>query len=173
MERRSLPDVVHMTMPLEGEASGPVSSEISTQLARLRVLAVDAARGGALASPLVELHRPRGLRPQHVEALWWLRTEGLLSVNELTRRLGTSVSKTTRILDRLEEKELVWRDRSEDDRRVVRVHLSEGGRAMAEQADHAIAQRLSSLLQPLMPDEREDLLELLERILHAALRPRQ
>lgn len=156
-----------MTTPLGGEALGPVPSELTTQIARLRVLVVDAARAGALSNPLVELRRPRGLRPLHLEALWWLRAEGLLSVNELTRRLGTSVSKTTRVVDRLEEKELVWRDRSEDDRRVVRVHLSESGRAMAEQADGAIAQRLSSLLQPLTPDEREDLLELLERIVQA------
>jgi len=167
MERRSLPDVVPMTTPLEGEAVCPVPSELTTQLARLRVLVVDAARAGALSNPLLELRRPRGLRPLHLEALWWLRAEGLLSVNELTRRLGTSVSKTTRVVDRLEEKELVWRDRSEDDRRVVRVHLTDGGRAMAEQSDAAIAQRLSSFLQPLTPDEREDLLELFERIVQA------
>ncbi len=143
------------------------SQEAVPQLGRLQGLIVDAARAGALSNPFTEIRRPRGLRTLHLEALWWLRSEGLLSVNQVTRRLGTSVSKTTRLVDRLEELELVWRDRWEDDRRVVRVHLTEQGRAMAEQADQAIQQRVGSLLLPLTPPERDTFLALLERIVDA------
>lgn len=143
------------------------SQEAVPQLGRLQGLIVDAARAGAISNPFTEIRRPRGLRTLHLEALWWLRSEGLLSVNQITRRLGTSVSKTTRLVDRLEELELVWRDRWEDDRRVVRVHLTDQGRAMAEQADQAIQQRVGLLLLPLTPAERDTFLALLERIVDA------
>lgn len=143
------------------------AKDVGSQATRLRILAIDAARAGALSSPLAEVRRPRGVRPLHLQALWWLRAEGLLSVNELTRRLGISVSKTTRLVDRLEEQEYVWRDRSEDDRRVVRVHLSDRGRVMAETVDDAVHQRIASLLAPLAPNERETFLLLLERVVDA------
>ncbi|MDQ3263836.1 MAG: MarR family transcriptional regulator [Myxococcota bacterium] len=144
-----------------------MSKEAVPQLGRLQGLMVDAARAGALSNPFTEIRRPRGLRTLHLEALWWLRSEGLLSVNQVTHRLGISVSKTTRLVDRLEELELVWRDRWEDDRRVVRVHLTEKGRGLAEQADQAIQQRVGSLLLPLNPAERDTFLALLERIVDA------
>lgn len=134
------------------------------QISRLHGLLVEAARAGAISNPFTDIRRPRGLRTLHLEALWWLRAEGLLSVNQLTRRLGTTVSKTTRIVDRLEEQQLVWRDRWEDDRRVVRVHLTEGGRALAEQAEQAVQDRISALLLPLEPGERDTFLALVQRI---------
>lgn len=153
-------------MTARGELSG-APKEVVPQLARLHTLIVDAARAGAVANPFTEIRKPRGLRTLHLEALWWLRAEGLLSVNQITRRLGTSVSKTTRIVDRLEELELVWRDRWEDDRRVVRVHLTDQGRLMAEQAELAIQERISLLLLPLEPADRETFLRLVERIVDA------
>jgi len=162
----ALPNVLNAIARVEPMLSG-TSKEVPAQQGRLQGLVVDAARAGALSNPFTEIRRPRGLRTLHLEALWWLRAEGLLSVNQITRRVGTSVSKTTRLVDRLEERGLVWRDRWEDDRRVVRVHLTDEGRELAAQADQAIQQRVGSLLLPLDPTERETFLTLLERIVDA------
>lgn len=156
---------------------GSAPKDVGSQITRLVGLIVDASRAGALSNPFAEIRRPRGLRTLHLEALFWVRSEGLLSVNQITRRLGTSVSKTTRIVDRLEELGLVWRDRWEDDRRVVRVHLTDDGRTMAEQAERAVQGRLAMLMEPLDPTDREQLLRIVERMVEGqrarAARPRQ
>lgn len=173
MESKGALSVV-LTMTARGE-SLVAPKDPGPSLTRLHGLIVDAARAGALSNPFTEIRRPRGLRTLHLEALWWLRAEGLLSVNQITRRLGTSVSKTTRTVDRLEELNLVWRDRWEDDRRVVRVHLTDEGRTMAEQAEQAVHQRIATLLSPLDPSERENFLHLVERIVegHRSRTPRK
>jgi DNA-binding MarR family transcriptional regulator len=54
-------------------------------------------------------------------------TEGL-RMNDLAGRLLLSNSGLTRVIDRMEEEGLVDRERPEDNRRVVLVHLTPAGR---------------------------------------------
>jgi DNA-binding MarR family transcriptional regulator len=145
-----------------------LSDEVRVQVARLRHVLIDVARHGVLASPLSG--PPRGdLEPLQFEALWWLRAEGFLTVHVLAERLGgMALPRMSRLLDRLEEAELVSRTRGmRDDRRHVYVRLTHKGRDMAEQADALVQQRMARLLLPLGGEDRSALMDILERWVEA------
>jgi DNA-binding MarR family transcriptional regulator len=140
-----------------------LSMEVRVQVARLRNLIIDVARCGALNSPLGALPHTE-LDPMEVQALWWLKAESLLPVNVLADRLGgIALPRLSRLLDRLEDAKLVQRERSvRHDRRRVRVRLTEQGRALAEQADAVVQERMAKLLLPLGGEQRSELVDLLE-----------
>src|SRR5690242_17959656 len=115
-----------------------LASEVRVVVARLRNLFVDMARQGAFASPLDEIPHAE-LEPRQLQALWWLRAEGLLTVNTLARRMGMAMPPMTRLLDRLEELGLVLRHRgTRTDKRHVLVRLTGKGSAAADEADSVV-----------------------------------
>jgi DNA-binding MarR family transcriptional regulator len=71
----------------------------------------------------------------------------------------------TRMLDRLEEKRLVKRRRSEEDRRVVRLQLTDKGKAVAQRLLPVAMDELQSHLREFAPLEISTLTRLLERML--------
>lgn len=71
--------------------------------------------------------------PQYVTMLVLWRGDGL-SVSELGERLDLDSGTLTPLLKRLEAAGFLRRIRGSDDERVVRVHLTEAGRALAEPA---------------------------------------
>ncbi|NMO23386.1 winged helix-turn-helix transcriptional regulator [Pyxidicoccus fallax] len=145
-----------------------LSMEVRVQVARLRNLIIDLARCGSLNSPLGALPHPE-LDPMEVQAIWWLKAESLLPVNVLADRLGgIAMPRLSRLLDRLEDAKLVQRERSvRHDRRRVRVRLTEQGRALAEQADSVVQERMARLLLPLGGEQRSELVDLLEKWVEA------
>jgi DNA-binding MarR family transcriptional regulator len=145
-----------------------LSMEVRVQVARLRNLIIDMARCGSLQSPLGSLPHAE-LDPMEVQALWWLKAESLLPVNVLADRLGgIAMPRLSRLLDRLEDAQLVRRERSvRHDRRRVRVRLTEQGRALAEQADAVVQERMAKLLMPLGGEQRSELVDLLEKWVEA------
>ncbi|MBZ4418060.1 MarR family winged helix-turn-helix transcriptional regulator [Myxococcus sp. RHSTA-1-4] len=145
-----------------------LSMEVRVQVARLRNLIIDMARCGSLNSPLSSLPHPE-LDPMEVQALWWLKAESLLPVNVLADRLGgIAMPRLSRLLDRLEDAQLVRRERSvRHDRRRVRVRLTEQGRALAEQADSVVQERMAKLLLPLGGEQRSELMDMLEKWVEA------
>ena len=70
----------------------------------------------------------------------------------------------TRALDRLEAKGLVTRERSLQDRRVVKLALTEAGRAAALPVPGVLAEVLNAHLAGFSPDEWLQLLALLQRL---------
>jgi MarR family 2-MHQ and catechol resistance regulon transcriptional repressor len=67
-------------------------------------------------------------------------------------------------MDRLEAQDLVVRERSGDDRRVVKAHLTTKGRATIEAVFPGHVQFIHGLVASLDPDEREGLRDLLKRL---------
>lgn len=61
------------------------------------------------------------------DVLMELRKNGPMPVGELAHSLGLSSASVSQMIDRLSEQGHVTRTRSEEDRRVVRVELSERG----------------------------------------------
>jgi MarR family 2-MHQ and catechol resistance regulon transcriptional repressor len=57
---------------------------------------------------------------------------GGLCQGELSKKLLTSTGNMTLVLDNLEKRKLVKRTRSESDRRMIRIELTEGGRQLIE-----------------------------------------
>ncbi|MBF5041824.1 MarR family transcriptional regulator [Aggregicoccus sp. 17bor-14] len=143
-----------------------VPGELRILVARLRQLLVDGTRLGTLGNPLLELPHPQ-LEPLHLEAAWWLRCEGAVSVNVLAGRMGIPVPRTTRLIDSMEEHGLVLRERNVRNRRLLCLRLTEAGRAAAEEADRWVQRRLAAVLQPLDAGARGLLLGLLEQLVEA------
>lgn len=75
------------------------------------------------------------------------------TVVELARESQTDVGATTRLLDRLEKKDLCRRVRSTEDRRVVRIELTESGQAVARKVEGVLADTLNAHLAGFSADE--------------------
>jgi len=66
---------------------------------------------------------------------------------DLARELMTDTGAITRTLDRLEEKGFICRTRSNEDRRVVQVELTEKGRQLADQMTEVAISALNQHLR--------------------------
>ena len=69
-----------------------------------------------------------GMQWEPLLMLWLGRAD---TVAALARVIQMGDASMSRMLDRLEEKDLVRRERSEDDRRVVKLHLTAKGKKVA------------------------------------------
>ncbi len=83
----------------------------------------------------------------------------------LARELEADPATVTRLLDRLEAKGLVLRERSTSDRRVVHVRTTDLGTAMAEELAPVLADTLNAHLAGFSGAEWQQLMELLRRML--------
>jgi DNA-binding MarR family transcriptional regulator len=90
------------------------------------------------------------------------------SIDQLRRVLGLSHSGGVRIVNRLEGRGLVARERDPADGRAVRLHLTPEGDRAARRVLAARRAALASLLTPLDARQTADLERLLERLLAAA-----
>jgi len=90
---------------------------------------------------------------------------GQSTVAGLARDLQLDPGATTRLLDRLEGKGLLRRERSTSDRRVVHVALTPEGQAIASQVPEVLCRVLNRHLSDFTHDEWMLLRSLLERIL--------
>lgn len=68
-----------------------------------------------------------GLSLAHLNVVTLLETRGPMSMGRVAELLGVSLASATGIVGRMEERRLVERRPSPTDRRVVEVHLGEGG----------------------------------------------
>jgi DNA-binding MarR family transcriptional regulator len=84
---------------------------------------------------------------------------------ELAREYGIDASAVTRLLDRVEKRGLLSRVRCLEDRRVVRLALTDEGRAIAERLPAIFRNVLDQLLDGFTPEEVGFLKSMLRRIL--------
>jgi DNA-binding MarR family transcriptional regulator len=105
---------------------------------------------------------------EEIRALILLGTSGRTIMSDFAAQLGVPLSTATHTIDRLVAKRLVVRVRSEQDRRIVQVELSEVGKAFqtALRARHQAMAR--GWLTPLSPAEREIFLGLMAKITNKA-----
>ncbi|MCA9578311.1 MAG: MarR family transcriptional regulator [Polyangiales bacterium] len=87
-----------------------------------------------------------------------------LSCSRIGERLISRVPDITRLLDRLENAELVERCRCEGDRRIVRTRLSAKGRELVERIDAPLLALHDKLSEGLTEDEVTTLTALLTRL---------
>lgn len=93
-----------------------------------------------------------------------IAAEGRISTVALARVVHLSPSTIVGILDRLEEKDLIIRERSKLDRRQVEVSLSKVGAKYLKKAPSPLQDRLSDQLMTLPQKEQKQIAESLERI---------
>ncbi len=108
---------------------------------------------------------PDGLTHTQWGPLFMLRNSRASTVAELARELQTDPGAMTRLLDRLEVKGLCRRERSTDDRRVVRIALTPEGDAAASRVPAVLAQVMNQTLSGFTRAEWESLKGMLTRML--------
>ncbi|MCE0763720.1 MarR family transcriptional regulator [Pseudonocardia kujensis] len=105
--------------------------------------------------------------PQY-RALIVLAQHGARRPADLAGALDVSPSSATRMCDRLVAKGLIERDRTGEDRREVRVALSERGRALVEEVTRRRRAELATLLGGLPAESRTAVVEALRTFAAAA-----
>lgn len=93
-----------------------------------------------------------------------LETMGDLSLSELSDAIRAQNSTVTGIVDRMEREEIVERVRSTEDRRVVRIHLTEKGRKLAAEIPIEPVSIFRDALASLSPNEAHELLKMVNKI---------
>jgi DNA-binding MarR family transcriptional regulator len=111
-----------------------------------------------------EVARQHGLTGPQVTAIKVLENFGALSLTDLSARMSATNSTMTGIADRMERDGLVERIRSETDRRVVQIALTEKGRALAAQIPVASMALFADALRSLDERDRRDLTRILRRL---------
>ena len=97
----------------------------------------------------------RGISMTHLHVLWILRERGDLSVTRLADLLDVAVPNATGLVDRMEQRGLVERDRDREDRRLVIVRPTPAGIAAAEEMDGRRTELLVRVLDQLDTDQLE------------------
>ncbi len=122
------------------------------------------ARTAALLDrAIARMLRPHGLTPTQYNVLRILRgagSEGLCR-HELGDRLVTPVPDVTRLLDRMEELELIARQRSATDRRLVGTFITPKGLALVGQLDAEVHAWHRRRLAHIAPDRLHALVDTL------------
>ncbi|MGF6727528.1 DNA-binding MarR family transcriptional regulator [Paraburkholderia sp. GAS41] len=106
-----------------------------------------------------------GISSTHVGALLLLSLGFARTSAGLSRLLGVDPGFVTRLVDRLEEQNLVRRDRDRPDRRVVNLTLTEAGRHAAARAQEVAPAVLNERLASFTPVEFTTLCRLLHKLL--------
>ncbi len=94
----------------------------------------------------------------HLHVLMLLADEGPQRMHGLAETLDVSQASMTGIVDRMEQRGLVERRRDDEDRRVIRVALSDGGQQILQGMGTERRGRLAALLGELSDEELNALL---------------
>ena len=111
-----------------------------------------------------ELFGRYDLTPQQYNALRVLRGEGnrRLATLVLASRLVSRAPDITRLLDKLEDRKLIERERPADNRRMVLIGLTPQGRELLDDLDSQVRACHTRQLGHLSEDQLRKLIELLE-----------
>lgn len=93
------------------------------------------------------------------------RKDKFNTCKKLSQYLCIDAGAITRMVDRLEKKELIKRTRDESDRRCVTVELTEAGLELCEKFPPLIVNALNELTQGLDNDEIQQLETLMTKVL--------
>ncbi|SHE52819.1 DNA-binding transcriptional regulator, MarR family [Seinonella peptonophila] len=97
--------------------------------------------------------------------LYHLSTKSPQIVTELSQEFHVSVSHITHIIDQLESKELVFRRRSQTDKRVVEIHISEQGNSCVNEISQRKHEYIAAQFSKLTTNELVKLTQLFKKMM--------
>jgi DNA-binding MarR family transcriptional regulator len=136
--------------------AGVLESVIGYRIAKARIT--------TQALFLRHIGEPFELRPVEFTLLMLLQANGALTPKQLARELALSGPNLTLLLDRMQERGHIARQRSETDRRSQQVLLTESGTAFASDLARRTPEMERELGQSLSAAERAMLIELLDKV---------
>jgi DNA-binding MarR family transcriptional regulator len=105
-----------------------------------------------------------GLTQKQVSVLWLVDDHPGIAQIDVGQRLRMDRATTMTIVNRLQEREYLRRERSEIDGRKQALHLTDQGRKALEKAKTCIGEHEAWLKSRFEPDEVKKLVEMLARI---------
>lgn len=90
--------------------------------------------------------------------------KGPITATAISREVHVSASTVVGILDRLEDKGLITRERGREDRRIVFITATDAGRKLAHDTPSPLQQKLAESLNALPEQERATITLSLERV---------
>jgi DNA-binding MarR family transcriptional regulator len=88
-----------------------------------------------------------------------------MSATQLSEELGHDMGALTRVVDTLERRGLLQRERSARDRRAVEIAITAAGRRQAESGKREVVELLNEVVQPFSEQEVDTLIALLQRMM--------
>ncbi len=119
------------------------------------------ALGTALAGPMAE----QGLTESQFGILETLLHLGPQQQSVLADKILRTTGNVTQVIDKLEQRGLVRRERLAGDRRCILVHLTSAGEALIGDLFPAHAARVADAMDGLTPQEQRELGRLCRRLL--------
>jgi DNA-binding MarR family transcriptional regulator len=107
------------------------------------------------------------LNMQELRTIQFIGIAGPQMMREMAGRLGVAVNSLTSITDGLEKKGLVLRQRSEQDRRIINLELTEDGTRIFNSTRDMKLKVYRSMLKALTEDEQEIFMVLFRKIARA------
>ena len=105
-----------------------------------------------------------GITTPQFNALLVLRDNPNITMGDLCEKLFLACSTATDLIDRMEKNGLLERSRDKQDRRVIRLSISEKGRSVISEVIEARRRYVASILEKLTPEEIEQLGNSLDKL---------
>ncbi|MFQ3324248.1 MAG: DNA-binding MarR family transcriptional regulator [Pseudomonadales bacterium] len=112
------------------------------------------------------LAKTTGLTAPQILLLQTIRDKGQVTIGELANEISLSQATVTTILDRLEKKELVYRERSDQDKRKVHAHLTNLGIETLKVAPTPLQEHFVHQFSDLQNWEQMMIISSLQRVAH-------
>lgn len=113
----------------------------------------------------LERLEPYGLTPFHYLVLCCLWEEDGLSTSGIALKLKQLGATLTGVVDRMEDRNLVYRKRDLNDRRVVRIWLTDEGKKLMKVLPPLGEQTIISATKGFSTAEHEQILQFLDRLI--------
>jgi len=149
-------------LPLHAELRSARPFELIEEEAHLSISRTAALMEHAFGQVL----KPYGLTATQYNVLRILRGAGPAGLcrNEVGARLLRPVPDVTRLLDRMTELHLIGRQRSDEDRRLVRTHITPKGMTLLASLDEPIREIHRRKLAHISPERLRLLVDLLAEV---------
>jgi DNA-binding MarR family transcriptional regulator len=144
------------------EGLTPEDAATLDRLARDMVTALD-----GIAVRLLRVAPADGMVPLTVHEMIAARTipdTGSITMSALANGIGVSLPAATHLVDRLVEKGIVARVRSDEDRRLVLVALTDKAQSIKRTFFENRVQAMQGILKPIAPDAREQVVKALRAV---------
>jgi MarR family transcriptional regulator, organic hydroperoxide resistance regulator len=111
-----------------------------------------------------------GITPVQAMVIGFLAEEDQIMASELGKKIELDSATLTGILDRLEAAKLIERKGNPDDRRSVKIHLTEQGKTVGLKARILIEEANKEFLSPFTRAEKEELRGLITKLRNQSCR---
>lgn len=102
--------------------------------------------------------------PSAVALIFKLEHKKSRKINDIAEVLGITIGAASNLIDKLEEKQWVERVRSEEDRRIMNVRLTEQGKEQLSRWRHQFSEHADEIFSQVPPEELDHFSERVARL---------